>query len=236
LQGHRVAVKIIAKRKFFLNKKMEGNIQRELRLLDEISQMDHPNIVKTYGHIDDPAYIYIVMECCEGGELLEMLETAGNYTEEDCCEVIEQSCRVLQYLHSKGIVHRDIKPENMLLSDKDDVTSIKLADFGLANVIEDKGTLSTVCGSPAYMAPEVHKMGNYDGQVDMYSLGVMMYLMLSGVLPFHASDDMNQRMEDEDFDFEGFDDSVSTEARDVIGRLLRADPEKRATAEEVLVG
>ena len=186
--GHKVAVKIIAKRKFFLNKKMEGNIQREMRLLDEISEMDHPNIVKTYGSIDEPAYIYIVMELCEGGELLEALETVGTYTEADAADVVERCAETLQYLHAKGIVHRDIKPENMLLSDSHDVTSIKLADFGLANVIEGKGTLSTVCGSPAYMAPEVHQMGDYDGAVDMYSLGIMTYLMLSGVLPFSTSE------------------------------------------------
>ena len=134
--GMRVAVKIIPKRKFFMNKKLEETTNRELAMLDRIATFDHPHIVRTFGYINDPDNVYIALELCEGGELLEELENIGNYTEHDAATIVHNCVDTLGYLHARGIVHRDIKPENLLLKKKGDPDSIKVADFGLANILE----------------------------------------------------------------------------------------------------
>eukprot|EP01051_Picozoa_sp_SAG22_P002709 SAG22_NODE_123_length_18914_cov_28.993410_9_plen_576_part_00 len=233
--GMKCAVKIIAKRKFFFNKQLEESTKREIEILNQMREMNHKNIVKCFGHIDDPGYIYIAMELCEGGELLEQLEHLGKYTEEDTSEVIRNLVSTLEYLHGAGIVHRDIKPENLLLADSTDLCNVKVADFGLANVLDgDNAQTNTVCGSPAYMAPEVQSGGMYSGACDLWSVGVMMYLMLSGKLPFQGADSA-QKMADEEYDFDDVIwDAVSDEAKDVVNGLLTADPEQRMTAQQAL--
>jgi len=232
--GMRCAVKIIAKRKFFFNKQLEESTKREIEILDRMMEMNHNNIVKCFGHIDKPAYIYIVMELCEGGELLEQLEHIGKYTEEDTSEVVRNLIETLGYLHSKGIVHRDIKPENLLLADSTDLCNIKIADFGLANIMEGGSGLDTVCGSPAYMAPEILSSGEYSEACDLWSVGVMMYLMLCGFLPFQGANSA-EKMANEKFTFDdAIWDQVSAGAKNVIRRLLKADPRERLTCEQAL--
>jgi calcium/calmodulin-dependent protein kinase I len=232
--GLRVAVKIIPKRKFFMNKKLEETTNRELEMLDRIAEFEHPHIVQTYGYINDPDNVYIALELCEGGELLEELEHIGNYTEHDAATIVHNCVDTLAYLHLRGIVHRDIKPENLLLGQKGDPDSIKLADFGLANILEGKDSLQTVCGSPAYMAPEVHNMRNYDEKVDMWSMGVMLFLLLSGTLPF-LPPRLVEKAEKQDYEFAGkIWAGVSDAAKDLVVRLLVADPKMRYGVQDVL--
>jgi len=232
--GLRLAVKIIPKRKFFMNKKLEETTNRELAMLDRIAEFEHPHIVQTYGYINDPDNVYIALELCEGGELLEELEHVGNYTEHDAATIVHNCVDTLAYLHKRGIVHRDIKPENLLLGQKGDPDSIKLADFGLANILEGKDSLSTVCGSPAYMAPEVHNMRNYDEKVDMWSMGVMLFLLLSGTLPF-LPPRLVEKAEMQDYEFSGkLWAGVSDAAKDLVVRLLVADPKMRYGVQDVL--
>lgn len=232
--GLQVAVKIIPKRKFFMNKKLEETTNRELAMLDRIAEFEHPHIVRTYGYINNPDNVYIVLELCEGGELLEELEHIGSYTEHDAATIVYNIVETLGYLHHRGIVHRDIKPENLLLKKKGDPDSIKLADFGLANILEGKDSLQTVCGSPAYMAPEVHNMENYDEKVDMWSIGVMLFLLLSGSLPF-LPPRLVEKAERQDYDFSGkLWSGVSDAAKDLVVRLLVADPKKRYGVEQTL--
>eukprot|EP01052_Picozoa_sp_SAG31_P009674 SAG31_NODE_513_length_14715_cov_22.844554_5_plen_523_part_00 len=232
--GMRCAVKIIAKRKFFFNKQLEETTRREIEILNKMMEMNHRNIVQCFGHIDDPSYIYIVMELCEGGELLEQLEHLGKYTEEDTSEVIRNLISTLTYLHAEGIVHRDIKPENLLLADSTDLCNVKIADFGLASVLEGDEKMSVVCGSPAYMAPEIQNGGEYSAACDMYSVGVMMYLMLCGSLPFQG-EGAAKKMADENFNFDDqIWDLVSPGAKDVISKLLVADSSKRLSCSDAL--
>ena len=232
--GLQVAVKVIPKRKFFMNKKLEETTNRELAMLDRIAEFEHPHIVRTYGYINDPDNVYIVLELCEGGELLEELEHIGSYTEHDAATIVYNIVETLGYLHHRGIVHRDIKPENLLLKKKGDPDTIKLADFGLANILEGKDSLQTVCGSPAYMAPEVHNMENYDEKVDMWSIGVMLFLLLSGSLPF-LPPRLVEKAERQDYEFSGkLWSGVSDAAKDLVVRLLVADPKKRYGVEQTL--
>jgi serine/threonine protein kinase len=129
------------------------------------------------------------MELCEGGELMEQLEHMGTYSEADAANIVALMADVLTYLHGHGIVHRDIKPENLLLVDRDDHATVKMADFGLANVMEGSGHYDVkagvhevACGTPAYMAPEVYldAKAALNPKVDMWSLGVMVYMLLCG--------------------------------------------------------
>ena len=232
--GMRVAVKIIPKRKFFMNKKLEETTNRELAMLDRIATFDHPHIVRTFGYINDPDNVYIALELCEGGELLEELENIGNYTEHDAATIVHNCVDTLGYLHARGIVHRDIKPENLLLKKKGDPDSIKVADFGLANILEGRDSLQTVCGSPAYMAPEVHNMKDYDSKVDMWSMGVMLYSLLSGSLPF-LPPRLVEKAELQAYEFSGkLWAGVSDAAKDLVVHLLVADPKMRYGVKEVL--
>jgi tRNA A-37 threonylcarbamoyl transferase component Bud32 len=235
--GMRVAVKIIPKRKFFMNKKLEETTHRELEMLDQISDFEHPNIVKTYGYVNDPQNVYIALELCEGGELLEELEHIHNYSEHDAASILTQMVTTLGYLHEKGIVHRDVKPENVLLKKKgasDIDGNIKMADFGLANILEGKDSLKTVCGSPAYMAPEVHNMLDYNEKVDMWSCGVMLFLLLSGQLPF-LPPRLVEKAEAMNYEFSAkLWSNVSDAAKDLVVHLLVADPKTRYGVKEVL--
>ena len=235
--GMRVAVKIIPKRKFFMNKKLEETTNRELEMLDQISEFEHPHIVHTYGYINDPQNVYIVLELCEGGELLEQLEQIHNYSEHDAASICEQMCSTLSYLHGKGIVHRDIKPENILLKKKgeaDSMGDIKLADFGLSNIMEGKDSLQTVCGSPAYMAPEVHNMDEYDEKCDVWSVGIMLFLLLSGQLPF-LPPRLVEKAEAQNYEFKGkVWNLVSDAAKDLVVNLLVANPKHRYSVGDVL--
>ena len=231
--GERVAVKIIPKRKFFMNQKLQKSTERELDMLDKISAFKHPSIVQMFGYINADDNVYIALELCEGGELLEQLESLGSYSEGDAAGIVEVTVSTLGYLHGEGIVHRDVKPENLLLKIPGDSKSIKIADFGLSNIIEGK-SLQTVCGSPAYMAPEVHNMTDYDEKVDLWSVGVMLYLLLCGSLPF-TPPRMLDKAESEDYNFSGkLWKQVSDGAKDLVSHLLVADPTKRYSVEEAL--
>ena len=126
--GMRVAVKIISKRKFLVNKELKENIDHEIQLLEQLAKYDHEHIVHLWGTCTSDESVYIVMELCEGGELMEQLEHMGNYTESDAAELVKKFADVLMYLHGHGIVHRDIKPENLLLVDRDDLVTVKMAD------------------------------------------------------------------------------------------------------------
>ena len=233
--GIRCAVKIIAKRKFFFNAMLQETIAREIEILNKMRDMNHKNVVKCYGHIDDPSYIYIVMELCEGGELLEQLEHIEKYTEEDTSEVIRTIIATLGYLHGLGIVHRDIKPENLLLATSTDLCNIKIADFGLANMLDNDGKgKDSMMGSPAYMAPEIQGGGVFSGACDLYSVGVMMYLMLCGSLPFKGATALED-MKAEKYDFiDPMWESISDGAKDVITKLLKADPEERLSSADAM--
>ena len=242
--GMRVAVKIVSKRKFLVNKTLEDNIDHEIHLLQQLSKYDHEHIVHLWGTCVSQDSIYIVMELCEGGELMEQLEHMGNYTESDAAELVKKFAEVLKYLHGHGIVHRDIKPENLLLVDKDDLVTVKMADFGLANIMEGPGheqkrsDYQVACGSPAYMAPEIYTDAEHalHPKVDMWSLGVVIYMLLCGGLPFNGTpQQIRAATEAQRY---GFTDpiwaSISDAAKDLIAHLIAVDRDKRYSAEQVL--
>ena len=148
-------------------------------MINEINIMrnlNHPNIIKLYEVYEGEFHIYLVLELLKGGELFDRIIKKGHYVERDASIVIRKLLWALEYLHQKGIMHRDIKPENLILKD-DNEYEIKLADFGLAEYEDKKELLFKRCGTPGYVAPEVLEDKKYDTKVDIFSAGVILYIL-----------------------------------------------------------
>merc|ERR1712000_656975 len=182
--------------------------------VDILTQVDHPNIISLEEVFDTPDTLYLVMELITGGELFDKITEIGAYSEQTAAELVKNIVSAVKYLHDRGIAHRDLKPTNLLLKDDEDLTNVKIADFGLSKIMGDNTMMQTACGTPIYVAPEVLSGEAYEKEVDMWSIGVITYILLCGFPPF-------------------FDD-VSDQAKDFIDNLLLVDPALRLTAEQAL--
>jgi serine/threonine protein kinase len=225
------AVKIIDKAKV----EDMNDIQREIEVME---QLKHDNVIKLFEIFDEPKKMMLVMELVTGGELFDRIVSKGSYTEADAAGVLLQLCDALNYMHEKKIVHRDLKPENILYSTADEDSPIKVADFGLARVISNKEMMKTACGTPGYVAPEVLKNKGYDsGAVDMWSTGVILYILLCGFPPFYEEElpALFEQILHARYDFPSpWWDNVSPEAKSLVKGLLTIDPVKRLTAAQVM--
>ena len=209
--------------------------------LTPLAQVHHENIIGLLFTYVTPKKVFIVTELASGGELLERVVEIGNFSESDARSVIYQVLKGMEYLHSKNIVHRDLKLENILLSDKSASAVVKIADFGLARFFADDSQLRTICGSPLYVAPEILDIGanmeTYTPAVDMWSIGVMLYILLSGNSPFENEDEQCLfqmiRLGEYSMD-EHIWDHVSDEAKDCVRRLLTVNTGVRMTVTQAL--
>ena len=190
--GHVYRCQRILTGEFYACKKFEKKlIKNKKRLKTEINLLkatDHPNIIKLYEVFEDKKYLYFIMEECSGGELFQQLAINAKknkmYTEKDAAKLMKQILEAVNYLHYHGVCHRDIKPENILLSSTDESYQLKLIDFGLSKVLNTMDDIMNgEVGTLYYMAPEVI-MGNYNEKCDVWSSGVILYIMLSGNPPF----------------------------------------------------
>mmetsp|Transcript_14633 Transcript_14633/g.37275 ORF Transcript_14633/g.37275 Transcript_14633/m.37275 type:complete len:342 (-) Transcript_14633:188-1213(-) len=206
-------------------------LRREIHIMKKV---DHSNILKLYEVFEDQEHFYLVMELVTGKELFDKIVERGQYSEEDASNVIRQLVSAVEYLHANGIAHRDLKPENLLSADVDGKEIIKIADFGFSkNFGEEK--LMTSCGSPGYVAPEVLTCESYDNSVDMWSVGVIMYILLCGSPPFYADNApaLFKKIMEVQYDFDDPTwEEISKEAKDLISGLLVKDPKKRFSAQE----
>ncbi|XP_061114531.1 calcium/calmodulin-dependent protein kinase type 1B isoform X3 [Conger conger] len=168
-----VAVKCIHKRAL---KGREALLENEIAVLRKIH---HENIVSLEETFETPTKLYLVMTLLTGGELLERILERGNYTEKDASRVIQQVLEAVRYLHQLGVVHRDLKPENLLYESPLEDSKIVISDFGLSKM-EEQGVLTTACGTPAYVAPELLQQMTYGREVDLWALGVISYILISG--------------------------------------------------------
>ena len=166
----------------------EEALRREVNILQ---MLDSENIVKVYDFFEEPSCFYVVLEFLEGGELFDRIVKKNTYSEKEARDVIYLLLKSVKYCHDNMIVHRDLKPENLLLKSKTDDKQIKLADFGFAVTVENDKCLTTQCGTPGYVAPEILKGVPYGRPVDMWSIGVITYIILGGYPPFY---DDNQKM------------------------------------------
>eukprot|EP01125_Pyxidicula_operculata_P019835 TRINITY_DN721_c0_g1_i1.p1 TRINITY_DN721_c0_g1~~TRINITY_DN721_c0_g1_i1.p1 ORF type:complete len:340 (+),score=71.61 TRINITY_DN721_c0_g1_i1:175-1194(+) len=228
--GTRVALKIVDKSAVKHKPEMLANE------VDILLKLDHPNIVKLLDLFDTERYLYLVMELVTGGELFDRIVEREQYSERDAREVMKQLFNAIAYIHSKGIVHRDLKPENLLLETTEDDTTIKLTDFGLSKIYSEH-MLQTACGTPGYVAPEILKCHGYTSAIDMWSAGVIMYILLCGYPPFYSENDAElfESIMEANYHFHSpYWDNISAEAKDLIKKLLVPNPEQRLTSEQAL--
>jgi len=205
--------------------------------IEILKTVNHPNIINLKEIVDTKNCLFIVTELVTGGELFDKIVELGAYSEKDASVLVYKMTSAIEYLHSKGIVHRDLKPENLLLKNDNDVREVNLADFGLSKIMSQKVMMQTACGTPGYVAPEVLQAKGYDKEVDMWSIGVITYILLCGFPPFYNEklQELFEQIMKADYDFpEDYWEDISQEAKDFINKLLVVDPKKRLTAATAL--
>jgi calcium-dependent protein kinase len=219
--------------------KKEGIPQYQFNLLKSevniLSNLDHPNIVKYFGVFEDDYYVHIVMEYLKGYDLYKIisLKKYTGFDEKDMCEIIQQLLKALSFIHSQNIIHRDIKPENILFANKRNYSTLKLIDFGLATYSK-KDTKSV--GTPYYMSPEIID-GHSVPQSDIWSVGIIVYLMLTGKYAFQAKEGENlyEKIKNNEIDMEPLNESeCSEEAKDFIVKCLKKNYQERMTTSQCL--
>lgn len=189
---------------------------------------------------DSSDKLYIVLELVTGGELFDRIVSKGSYSEKEASELMKQVLDALSYLHAKGIVHRDLKPENLLYASPAPDAPIKLADFGLAKIVSSGGQSSvmhTTCGTPGYVAPEVLKNDGYDTQVDAWSMGVILYILLCGFPPFHDDNQalLFEQIKNGKYDFpDPWWSNISDQAKDLVKKMMTVDPKARYSIDDCL--
>ncbi|XP_045576673.1 MAP/microtubule affinity-regulating kinase 3 isoform X2 [Salmo salar] len=223
LTGREVAIKIIDKTQ--LNPTSLQKLFREVRIM---KILNHPNIVKLFEVIETEKTLYLVMEYASGGEVFDYLVAHGRMKEKEARAKFRQIVSAVQYCHQKNIVHRDLKAENLLL---DADMNIKIADFGFSNEFTMGNKLDTFCGSPPYAAPELFQGKKYDGpEVDVWSLGVILYTLVSGSLPFDGQNlkELRERVLRGKYRIPFY---MSTDCENLLKRFLVLNPSKRGTLE-----
>ncbi|XP_062903821.1 MAP/microtubule affinity-regulating kinase 3a isoform X3 [Mobula hypostoma] len=226
LTGREVAIKIIDKTQ--LNPTSLQKLFREVRIM---KCLNHPNIVKLFEVIETEKTLYLVMEYASGGEVFDYLVAHGRMKEKEARAKFRQIVSAVQYCHQKQIVHRDLKAENLLL---DADMNIKIADFGFSNEFIIGNKLDTFCGSPPYAAPELFQGKKYDGpEVDVWSLGVILYTLVSGSLPFDGQNlkELRERVLRGKYRIPFY---MSTDCENLLKRFLVLNPSKRGTLEQIM--
>lgn len=225
--GNKFAIKVIEKAQI-QSAKQVARLQREIRFL---KLLHHPHIVKVYDVIETSECIFIAMEHVSGGELFDYIVAHKRVKEKESRSMFRMVLSAVEYCHQNSVIHRDLKPENLLL---DENKCIKIIDFGFGNNFSTEGLLDTFCGSPFYAAPEMILGKKYEGpEVDMWSLGVILFALLCGHLPFD-DDNIKELYKKIASGTYTSPDYLMPNARHLISRLITVDPKKRATLEEVL--
>ncbi|XP_036447557.1 calcium/calmodulin-dependent protein kinase type 1G-like [Colossoma macropomum] len=225
--GKKYAMKCVVK------KNRNTSLENEIAVLKRIK---HENIVALEDFYESHTHYYLVMQLVSGGELFDRLLNQGMFSEKDASLVIRQVLEGVNYLHKNGIVHRDLKLENLLYYSQDDNSKIMISDFGLSK-IEDNGIMSTTCGTPGYVAPEVLGQKPYSKAVDCWSIGVITYILLCGYPPFYEESEslLFSKIKKAEYEFDSpFWDDISESAKDFVRNLIQKDPELRYTTEQAL--
>eukprot|EP00026_Physarum_polycephalum_P002654 Phypoly_transcript_02662.p1 GENE.Phypoly_transcript_02662~~Phypoly_transcript_02662.p1 ORF type:complete len:822 (-),score=149.61 Phypoly_transcript_02662:108-2573(-) len=249
--GESFAMKVIDKMKLAAsyNKMDENNTLMEVHILKILR---HPNIISVVEVCDTPRYVYLILELANQGELFEKIFNQGCYSEREGKQVFRQILDAIAYLHDNKIAHRDLKPENILLHNNNGETVVKVSDFGLAKILGEFQSTRTLCGTPMYVAPEMlahsrflqgdktvapEAKNGYGIEVDAWSLGCILYIILSGRPPFNdpIPKDLFERIAAGDYEMtEDPWQRISSDAKDLISKLLVVDPAKRLTVRGAL--
>ncbi|KXX77899.1 putative serine/threonine-protein kinase fhkC [Madurella mycetomatis] len=239
--GRRYAVKVFTKTPGVEDRSKNEGLQQEIAMLMGVN---HPNVLCLKDTFNEPNAVYLVLELAPGGELFNYIVEKTKLSESECRKLFTQLFEGVKYLHERNIVHRDIKPENILMVDKS-LQTVKLADFGLAKIIGEESFTTTLCGTPSYVAPEIladSRKRKYTKAVDIWSLGVVLYICLCGFPPF--SDELNtpefpyslsEQIRLGKFDYPSpYWDPIGDPALDLIDSMLVVDPGKRFTIDQCL--
>ncbi|KAI8473032.1 MAG: kinase-like domain-containing protein [Monoraphidium minutum] len=232
VSGERAACKSISKRKL-VNPEDVEDVRREIKVMHHLS--GHPHVVTFKGAYEDMSHVHIVMELCTGGELFEHIAAKGHYRERDAAHLLRSLLMVVEHCHNMNVVHRDLKPENFLFKEAGR-RHIKAIDFGLSAFYQEGQVLRDLVGSPFYVAPEVLRR-SYGKAADIWSCGVIAYILLCGSPPFYGSSTQQifRAVLHDSLDLASPPwDTVSPAAKDCVRRMLVRDPRRRATATEAL--
>eukprot|EP00499_Haloplacidia_sp_CaronLabIsolate_P013222 CAMPEP_0196773852 /NCGR_PEP_ID=MMETSP1104-20130614/3024_1 /TAXON_ID=33652 /ORGANISM="Cafeteria sp., Strain Caron Lab Isolate" /LENGTH=361 /DNA_ID=CAMNT_0042144003 /DNA_START=36 /DNA_END=1117 /DNA_ORIENTATION=+ len=235
--GEEFAVKVINKARV-----NPGELKRLREEAELLQRLNHPNIIKFEAFFESSTKAYIVMELAGGGELFEVIGESGRFSEKEASDIMRSLLGAVAHMHKEGVIHRDLKPENILMTDRDNPGSIKVADFGLSKGFRredepEERRMTQFCGTMAFMAPELFRDRPYYSKlVDVWSCGVIAFLLLTGKHPFPSTDPEELRKQVE-AGIAGWPRgcSLSDAAKDFVDRLIKVDPSLRYTAEEALL-
>lgn len=234
--GRYYAAKVINKR---MMAGREHMVRNEIAVLKRVS-VGHRNILTLVDYFETMNNLYLVTDLALGGELFDRICRKGSYYESDAADLIRATLSAVAYLHDHGIVHRDLKPENLLFRTPEDNADLLIADFGLSRIMDEEAfhVLTTTCGTPGYMAPEIFRKVGHGKPVDVWAIGVITYFLLCGYTPFDRESNLEEMqailIADYSFTPEDYWRSVSQTARQFIKRCLTVDPKERMTAHEAL--
>jgi len=226
LTGETVAVKILER----LRVKEIADVERVAREIHILKRVQHSHIIQLHEIIETPDQLFLIMEYCSGGELFDHIVECTRLPEPDACRFFQQILSGVEQIHRINVVHRDLKPENLLL-DKD--KNIKIVDFGLSNIYKDGQLLKTACGSPCYASPEMIAGQWYEpSRCDVWSCGVILFALVCGYLPFEDGNTaaLYRKILNADYRTPKF---ISPAVKELIGKMLTTDPEKRITIDEI---
>lgn len=230
--GENVAVKIVSKKK--LSDEDLAALHTEIKIL---TRLNHPHIIKLFEVFEEGAEFYIVTELVQGGELFDRIVSKSHYTEKEARDLVKLFLETMAYMHESDVVHRDLKPENLLLTSEDNDANIKIADFGFAKRITELDPNEVACGTPGYVAPEILRGDKYGSEVDIWSMGVICYVLLAGYPPFYDDDQKKlfKKIKEARYYFhEDYWSHVSPDAMDLIRHMLCLDQQQRWTARQLL--
>ncbi|CAG8878098.1 unnamed protein product [Penicillium nalgiovense] len=234
--GRYYAAKVINKR---LMSGREHMVRNEIAVLKKVS-LGHQNILTLVDYFETMNNLYLVTDLALGGELFDRICRKGSYYESDAADLMRAVLSAVAYLHDHGIVHRDLKPENLLFRTPEDNADLLIADFGLSRIMDEEQfhVLTTTCGTPGYMAPEIFKKSGHGKPVDIWAIGVITYFLLCGYTPFDRDSNLEemQAILAADYSFTPLEywRGVSQEARNFISSCLTVNPKSRMTAHEAL--
>jgi len=210
-------------------------MNREAEIMHSI---EHKHIVQLEEIYDTPKNLYLVLELLTGGELFERIVEKGQYSEKDAANLLREVIEAIDYLHKHKIVHRDMKPENLIYDSNEEGAIIKITDFGLAKQLNKTGEkMNTACGTPGFVAPEILRNKAYTDKVDLWSTGVILYILLCGFPPFYdeSTAKLYGKIKRGEYDFpDPYWTDISSEAKDLVKKMLTVDPKKRYSTKQVL--
>ncbi|KAL3628246.1 Calcium-dependent protein kinase 25 [Castilleja foliolosa] len=228
------ACKSISKGRLLTNEDVD-DVRREIEIMHHLSGT-HPNVISIRGAYEDDVSVHVVMELCRGGELFDRIEKNGPFSEKKAAQITRSIVGVIETCHVFGVMHRDLKPENFLFVDEGADSELKMIDFGLSVFFKPGELFGEAVGSPEYMAPEVID-DIYGPEADIWSAGVILYVLLSGMLPFwgESDEEIFEGVLHSDIDFSSYPwPNISGSAKDLVKRMLERNPKRRITAHQVL--